>query len=36
MEDGLQVHDQVRRDAAERCALQALEPCAQQRRNGIQ
>ena len=27
MEDGLQVHHQVGRDAIERCALQALEPC---------
>ena len=31
VEDGLQVHHQVRRDAIERCALQALEPCARQR-----
>lgn len=26
VEDGLQVHHQVRRDAIESCALQALEP----------
>ena len=31
VEDGLQ----VRRDAIERCALQALEPCAQQRSPAI-